>query len=92
MSIRTNTIHRIIITISVNIQPGEMFGIKVRKIILGDKSSRFRIVVSALQIVQTRFRVVIVASVSNRVDRCDTADIRDNLMIAPFQLQKNQQP
>ena len=60
-----------------------MFGSKVRKIILGDKSSRFRIVVSALQIVQTRFRVVIVASVSNRVDRCDTADIRDNLMIAP---------
>ena len=67
-----------------------MVGDKEAYIILRDKSTRFRIVVSYLEIVKSRFCIVIVASVSYGVYETDIICVGylvpafvHNLMIAP---------
>ena len=67
-----------------------MVGSKEAYIILRDKSTRFRIVVSCLEVVKSRFCIVIVASISYGVYETDIVRVGylisacvNNLMVAP---------
>ena len=61
-------IYRIDQTISIKIEPVNVCRIKVFEAIRRDKSSRFGIIVAAVQVVKAGLRIVIVPAITERVD------------------------
>ena len=59
------------------------FGIKIFSWVGGDKSADFRIVITCFEVVKSSFCIVIIASVTNRVDWTDTVSIKCNCMVTP---------
>ena len=70
MPIRVNTIRRIIVAVCKHIKSGKALpgaGVAIRV----DKSADFGVVVAGLEIIETRFGVVIVTTITERVNLCE---------------------
>ena len=62
-----------------------MLGGNIVDAVLGDKSTRFRIIISGTEIVETELVIVVVAAVTNGIDVADLVEVVlvMNRMIAP---------
>ena len=70
-------IHRIIYTISIKIESVIVCRIEVFEAIRRDKSADNRIIIAAVQVVESGFRIVVVPAIAERVDIQDLrADLR----------------
>ena len=73
-------IYRIDQTISIKIEPVIVCWFKIIHTIRRDKSSDFGIVVAAVQVVESGFRIVVVPTIAERVDIQDLrADLRQKV-------------
>ena len=73
-------IYRIIPAISIKIESVIVCRIKVFEAIRRDKSADFGIVVAAVQVVESGFRIVVVPAIAERVDIQDLrADLRQKI-------------
>ena len=70
--------YRIVCTIRVQIQAVDGIGVKVFNTVLRDKSARFRIVITRFEVVKLGIGIVIVATISKRIEITDMAHVGDN--------------
>ena len=83
ISTRISIVHRIIITVGIEIQSVYRLGIKITRIIRRDKSTPFGAVVSCIEEIEPCILVVIVTPVSDRIANCTTIRVESNGTITP---------
>ena len=71
MPTRIRIVNGIIITITIKIETVDIFGIEVCCIIRGDKSSKFRRVITRIEVIEVVFNIEVIASISDGVIVCE---------------------
>ena len=85
--------NRIVQTISIQVKAVACFRFKIVQAIRRDKSSDFGIVIAAVQVVESGFRIVVVPAVAERVDIQDfRADLRQKVTPGVVFVQPEQIP
>ena len=82
MSTRIAIHHRVVIAVSVKVIAVDGVGLEVIDVVFRDKSARFRIVVSRVEVVESRFAIEVITAESERIFVRDMVGSKGNFVTA----------